>query len=110
MTREEFKLTKYSGSHLSKGASTNMISLFPGLGTFWKMGEKANSFLKALSIRSTDENGRKNQQEFMTSWRRRFSIVLQKVNNQVILKKLDGLLSGNNVVASAGWGLQCHVH
>ena len=73
---------------------------------FGTWGEKANNFLKTLSKRSIDDNGGKNPSEF----RRRFAVMLQKVNGRVILKKLDGLLCDSNVLASVGWGAQCHVH
>ena len=106
--REENKMSKYSESHLPNGLTPSMIPLvFEHFGTW---GEKANNFLKTLSKRSIADNGGKNPSEFKTYWRRRFAVMLQKVNGRVILKKLDGLLCDSNVLASVGWGAQCHVH
>ena len=46
-----------------------------------------DKFLNDLSKKSVDAEGRLNEHAFRNRWRRHFSILLQKCNSSVILKK-----------------------
>ena len=65
---------------------------------FGKWGSGSIDFLKSLGDRSTDDFGRKNKAEFMSYWRRRFGVALQRANAQVILRKLDRLTDCSSTV------------
>ena len=65
---------------------------------FGKWGSGAIDFLKSLGDRSTDDFGSKTNAEFMSYWRRRFGVALQRANAQVILRKLDRLNNCSSTV------------
>ena len=64
--------------------------MFEHFGTW---GGQAHDYLNDLSRRSVDEVGRSNAEEFKSYYRRCFSVLLQKCNARVIMKKFTLLTS-----------------
>ncbi|XP_062498865.1 uncharacterized protein LOC134176197 [Corticium candelabrum] len=58
---------------------------------FGRWGPKAEEFLNELAKKSKDMLGRKNEAAFRSYWRRRFSVIIQKCNSRVVLRKLSRL-------------------
>ena len=86
----------------------NMVPLvFEHYGTW---GEKAQNCLKEISKRWVDEDGRANNLEFLTYWRRRFSVTLQKSIARVILRKLDTLTVACEEIAKECRDIQLYLH
>ena len=89
--REEEKCDKYAKVQLPSGNAPHIVPLvFEHFGTW---GERAHDYLNDLSRRSVDEVGRSNAEEFKSYYRRCFSVLLQKCNARVIMKKLTLLTS-----------------
>ena len=49
----------------------------------------SDKFLNDFSKKSVDAEGRSNEHAFRNRWRRHFSILLQKCNSSIILKRLQ---------------------
>ena len=81
--REDKKKAKYSEHQLPGGSESKCVPLV--LEHFGRWGEEVLRFLNQLS--------RKNQNvvQFKSHWRKRLSIILQKCNARVLLKKLSRL-------------------
>ena len=56
-----------------------------------------DKFLDELSKKFVDAEGRSNEHQFRNRWKRQFSILLQKCNSLVILKKVTKLSCGRAV-------------
>ena len=101
--REDKKKAKYSEHQLPGGSESKCVPLV--LEHFGHWGEEALRFLNQFS--------RKNQNvvQFKSHWRKRLSIILQKCNARVLLKKLSRL-SCDNIVADDlfDFDIQCQVH
>ena len=94
--REKEKIEKYARFRHPGGFTPEVIPLV--FEHFGKWGSGAIDFLKSLEDRSTDDFGRKNKAEFMSYWRRRFRVALQRANAQVILRKQDRLTNCSSTV------------
>ena len=64
---------------------------------FEHFGNWENEADKFLNDMSVDAEGRLNKHGFKNRWRRHFSILLQKYNSSVILKKVTRLSCGRVV-------------
>ena len=82
--RKVSKNKKYSSELDVWGNSSNCIPLV--FEHFGRWGWKADQFLHELSDQS---RGKKNSSEFMTYWRRCFSVTLQHYNARVSRRKLE---------------------
>jgi hypothetical protein len=84
--QEDNKVKKYSQLNLPGGDHPNFIPLV--FEHFGKWGREAEEYLRVLAKRSKALDNKSNYVEFLTFWRRRFSVILQKTNAGVILKKI----------------------
>ena len=106
--REEEKDLKYAKELLPSGQAPKVIPLV--FEHFGNWGVKASSYLDDLSKRASDLLGQSNPGQFKTYWRRRFSVLLQKCNAKVILKKLSSLSSCTKSVSVDLHELQFAIH
>ena len=95
-TREEKKMNKYAGEILSGGTSSKYVPLV--FEHFGRWGLQADIFLHRLSKQCsfTNEDPFCNAVQFKSFWRKRFSMILQRCNARVILKKLSRLSETKN--------------
>lgn len=87
LTREVHKKMKYEQFCLPGGFSPTLVPLV--FEHYGRWGDEAKEFLKNLANHSKDEHGQRNKVEFLTYWRRRLAITLQKSNTRTIFNKLD---------------------
>ena len=87
--RQDRKQSKYKQLKLPGGKSPTFTPLV--MEHFGRWGLAAESYLNALASRAKDCEGLSNPAEFRSFWRKRFSVLLQKTNAKVILKKLRRL-------------------
>ena len=59
--------------------------------TFWEVGHEGREFLQHLSRQLANPEANFTASMFMSYWRKRFSIILQRCNAKVILRKLSKL-------------------
>ena len=95
--KREKKIVKYQNQITLTGGAPKFVPLV--FEHFGKWGNEADKFSNDLSKKSVDTEGRLNEHRFRNRWRRHFSILLQKCNSLVILKKVTRL-SGGRVVDS----------
>ena len=95
-TREEKKMNKYAREILSGGTSSKCVPLV--FEHFGRWGLQADIFLHRLSKQCsfTNEDPFCNDVQFKSFWRKRFSMILQRCNARVILKKLSRLSETKN--------------
>ena len=110
-TREEKKANKYTGEILSEGASSKCIPLvFEHFGR-WDL--QADAFLHSLSKQCSriEEDPFRSAEQFKTFWRKRLSLILQRCNAEVILKKLSRVSETKNDMDNLfDFNLQIQVH
>ena len=87
--REARKEVKYRKESLPDGSKPFVTPLV--FEHFGRWGPKAEEFLNELAKKSKDMLGRKNEAAFRSYWRRRFSVIIQKCNSRVVLRKLSRL-------------------
>ena len=84
------KKSKYEALSVQDGTTPNLVPLvFEHFG-FW--GQEADNFLSSLSKKSKDSEGRSTEANFRTRWLRQISIIIQRCNARVILKKISSRL------------------
>ena len=95
-TREEKKTNKYTGEILPGGTSSKCIPLV--FEHFGRWGLQADAFLHTLSKQCShmEEDPFCSAEQFKTFWRKRFSLILQRCNAKVILKKLSRVSETKN--------------
>ena len=93
--REQKKIFKYQNQITLTGGAPKFVPLV--FEHFGNWGNEADKFLNDLSKKSVDAEGRANEHAFRNRWRRHFSILLQKCNSSVILKKVTRLSCGRVV-------------
>ena len=95
-TREEKKTNKYTGEILPEGTSSKCIPLV--FEYFGRWGLQADAFLHTLSKQCSriEEDPFRSAEQFKTFWRKRFSLILQRCNAKLILKKLSRVLETKN--------------
>ena len=86
--REARKEVKYRKESLPDGSKPFVTPLV--FEHFGRWGPKAEEFLNELAKKSKDMLGRKNEAAFRSYWRR-FSVIIQKCNSRVVLRKLSRL-------------------
>ena len=89
-------MNKYAGEILSGGTSSKCVPLV--FEHFGRWGLQADIFLHRLSKQCnfTNEDPFCNAVQFKSFWRKRFSMILQRCNARVILKKLSRLSETKN--------------
>ena len=86
------KKSKYEALSVQNGTTPNLLPLvFEHFG-YW--GQEADNFLNSLSKKSKDLEGRSTEADFRTRWHRQISIIIQRCNARVILKKISRLHVG----------------
>ena len=95
-TREEKKTNKYTGEIVPGGTSSKCVPLV--FEHFGRWGLQANAFLHTLSKQCSriEEDPFCSAKQFKTFWRKRFSLILQRCNAKVILKKLSRVSETKN--------------
>ena len=89
VTREEKKMKKYLEELVPGGYVSRCVPLV--IEHFGRWGTKAENFLQHLSQQSANAEVNCNASMFMSYWRKTFSIILQRCNAKVILRKLSKL-------------------
>ena len=94
--REEKKTNKYTGEILPGGMSSKCIPLV--FKHFGRWGLQADAFLHTLSKQCIrmEEDPFRSAEQFKTFWMKRFSLILQRCNAKVILKKLSRVSETKN--------------
>ena len=95
-TREEKKTNKYTEEILPGGTSSKCIPLV--FEHFGRWGLQADAFLHTLSKQCSriEEDPFRSAEQFKTFWRKQFSLILQRCNSKVILKKLSRVSETKN--------------
>ena len=90
--REMRKKSKYKALSVQDGTTLNLVPLV--FEHFGFCGQEADNFLNSLSKKSKDSEGRSNEANFRTRWCRQISIIIQRCNARVILKKISRMHVG----------------
>ena len=107
--REEKKKVKYLKDLLPGGSTPNFAPLV--FEHFGHWGNTATDYLNTLSLRSRDSDGKCNKAEFRSYWRKKLSVILQRCNAKVLLKKIDRLhLQSSSADIALDCELQSSIH
>ena len=102
------KKSKYEALSVQDGTTPNLVPLvFEHFG-FW--GQETDNFLNSPSKKSRNSEGRSTEADFRTRWRRHFSIIIQRCNARVILKKISRVHIGKIDDFFFDIGIQHYVH